>query len=497
MLSKYYTLFCMKFLAVLVLISALAIAACAAYFSIVGLALLFVGSGVSIVVMGTALEIGKIVAVSFLHQKWRDISLALKSYLILATLVLMGITSVGIYGYLSAGYNATSIKVNSYEQQIESNNEKIANLKADVANLKSDTYNQADIDLVNTNREVFIEQQLKLIETKEQKIQVLRSISNNTQKSSDDLASAKAALDAEKNTLDLEINKEIEQIKLYNERLSILDREVQTWLDQGTGGLFKRNGMDKARVIKEQQEKERSQIDIQIEKRQARIEQLRSEYKKQVEIYNNRVASIDSHLKSQSDYNENTIAVLEKEVLDIRQGIEVYNKQVNEEIQNHIVRKQELVQNSKQRVQTYEKEINELLVSNSTLRESINKTDVGTFKFVAKSMGLTLDQTVTYFIWAIMFVFDPLAVCLILCFNYLVGLFAKKKVTEPTLLPVSTVTFPTPTITPEPMKSSEILLGKPKQPKTERPEPTVGEVERFAKIYEQQRAEKAARHAKK
>jgi hypothetical protein len=99
----------MRFLAFLVLISALAIAGCAAYFSIVGLTLLFVGSGVSIVVMGTALEVGKFIAVTFLKQKWEEIGLALKFYLITATVVLMFITSIGIYGYLSAGYNATSI----------------------------------------------------------------------------------------------------------------------------------------------------------------------------------------------------------------------------------------------------------------------------------------------------------------------------------------------------------------------------------------------------
>ena len=54
----------MKFLAFLVLLSALTIAGCAGYFSIVGLTLLFVGSGTSIIVMGAALEIGKIIVVT-------------------------------------------------------------------------------------------------------------------------------------------------------------------------------------------------------------------------------------------------------------------------------------------------------------------------------------------------------------------------------------------------------------------------------------------------
>ena len=101
----------MLFLAILVLITSLAIASVAAYFSIIGLALLFVGSGQSIIIMGTALEVGKLIVVSFLHHYWEKLGFLLKSYLVLATIFLMGITSIGIYGYLSNGYNATSNKV--------------------------------------------------------------------------------------------------------------------------------------------------------------------------------------------------------------------------------------------------------------------------------------------------------------------------------------------------------------------------------------------------
>ena len=86
----------MLFLAILVFLSALIIAGCAAYFSIVGMTLLFVGSGVSIIVMGAALELGKLIAVSFLHQQWEKIGFLLKTYLIIASIVLSAITSVEI-----------------------------------------------------------------------------------------------------------------------------------------------------------------------------------------------------------------------------------------------------------------------------------------------------------------------------------------------------------------------------------------------------------------
>ena len=87
----------MNIFAFLVLLSAIAISACGAYFSIVGLKMLFVGGGISIIVMGTALEVGKLITATFLKQKWNEIGLFLKTYLVLATICLMGITSIGIY----------------------------------------------------------------------------------------------------------------------------------------------------------------------------------------------------------------------------------------------------------------------------------------------------------------------------------------------------------------------------------------------------------------
>ena len=119
----------MLFLALLVIITALAIASVGAYFSIVGLSLLFVGSGQAIIVMGTALEVGKLVVVSFLHQYWERIGLSLKAYLMVAILILMTITSIGIYGYLSFGYNTTTNKIKGFEEQIQSNEKQIIQLK--------------------------------------------------------------------------------------------------------------------------------------------------------------------------------------------------------------------------------------------------------------------------------------------------------------------------------------------------------------------------------
>ena len=88
----------------LVSFSALAIAGCAALFSVTGIGTLFAGAAVSAMVMASALELGKLVGVSFLYRYWSEIPKALKSYMLVASIVLVGITSAGIYGYLSSAY---------------------------------------------------------------------------------------------------------------------------------------------------------------------------------------------------------------------------------------------------------------------------------------------------------------------------------------------------------------------------------------------------------
>jgi hypothetical protein len=88
----------------LISVSALIIAATAALFSITGIGTLFAGAAVSAMIMAGALELGKLVGVSFLYRYWKEIPIALKLYLSVASIVLIIITSAGIYGYLSTAY---------------------------------------------------------------------------------------------------------------------------------------------------------------------------------------------------------------------------------------------------------------------------------------------------------------------------------------------------------------------------------------------------------
>jgi hypothetical protein len=114
------------FLTLLTFISAISISVIAAGYSIIGLATLFAGATTAIIAMGGALEVGKLVAASWLYNNWRsDVPRLLKAYLFIAIIVLVFITSMGIFGFLSKAHldqvkptSSNNIKIELIDNQI-------------------------------------------------------------------------------------------------------------------------------------------------------------------------------------------------------------------------------------------------------------------------------------------------------------------------------------------------------------------------------------------
>lgn len=98
-------------------LSALFVAGSAAYFSVLGIASLFAGSYIQVMIMASSLEFGKIIATSYLYRFWTKTVWWLKMYLIVAVLILMFVTSLGIFGFLSAAYQVNSSKFSQIDQQ--------------------------------------------------------------------------------------------------------------------------------------------------------------------------------------------------------------------------------------------------------------------------------------------------------------------------------------------------------------------------------------------
>lgn len=123
---------------ILTLVMALAISGVAAWYSIAGLVAIFSGAATAIIIMGGVLEAGKLVTASWLYRNWKQIPFLLKSYLTSAVVVLMFITSMGIFGFLSKAHLEHSISVGgTNELQITNLERKIARQQSIIADAET------------------------------------------------------------------------------------------------------------------------------------------------------------------------------------------------------------------------------------------------------------------------------------------------------------------------------------------------------------------------
>ena len=107
------------FLPFLVVFSALSVSGSAAFYSVFGLSKLFAGASTEVIIMAGSLEVAKLVTASLLYQYWDTINKFLKYYLTVATIILVIITSMGIYGFLSAAYQDTFNQLTYVENEKE------------------------------------------------------------------------------------------------------------------------------------------------------------------------------------------------------------------------------------------------------------------------------------------------------------------------------------------------------------------------------------------
>jgi hypothetical protein len=126
--------------------SALFIAGCAAFYSVFGLSKLFAGSAIAVIFMASSLELGKLVAASFLYRFWDDINLAIKTYLIIGVITLVLITSAGIFGFLSNAYQGATVQFEKQSNELLALEDRLEQLEDDRTFLK-DEFEQSVNDL--------------------------------------------------------------------------------------------------------------------------------------------------------------------------------------------------------------------------------------------------------------------------------------------------------------------------------------------------------------
>ena len=338
---------------------ALAVAGTAAFFSVRGIGLLFAGAAIAAMVMAGVLEAGKLAMTSFLYRYWERIPRMLKWYCTLAVVVLIGITSLGIYGFLSDAYDDTRSRVEMHESNIETLNKEIVVIETEIKTLQ--------------NTDVTVE---------DKKTETIAGF----QKIYDDyVADRRARQDAlsTRNKSDTEARTTRRQQLL--DRLSTLDA-AKTAIESKGGGLFSSN-KKKIEELKVAQQPERDSI-------ASSLSSISEEESSATKRYNDSLAKIDEEITSEYDKFVEKVNGLRDTTNDLD------NVSVIEDKYTKIKSNQAEILKEK---------------------EGIRATDIGSFRFIAESFGMPVDQVVKWFIIVIVLVFDPVAVALVLAYNIMVG----------------------------------------------------------------------------
>ncbi len=215
-------------LSLLTFVTSLAIAGVAAWYSIIGLTTIFSAAVVPIIIMGVVLEIGKLVAASWVYTHWRETGILLRTYLVSAIIILMIITSMGIYGFLSkshidAGINTSeiSVKIERIDNRIKSEQRQIDRAEKNILEMDT-TLDKTDYGFFDDSR---LEERKKQSVEREQ----LNNIITKSENSIDKLLDKKSEYELEVKNFEVEVGpiKYIAALIYGDEAKNYLDNTVR------------------------------------------------------------------------------------------------------------------------------------------------------------------------------------------------------------------------------------------------------------------------------
>ena len=342
---------------ILTLLSALSISGVAIFYSVIGLATIFPGAFWPVVIMGSVLEIGKLITASWVYRNWKFTPVLLKTYLTIAVVILSLITSMGIFGFLSKAHLEQNLAEDTVTQRIEIINDKIE------------------------SEETYIKRQTLIIERAEKNLTVV--VNNNS-----------GAIDIEKDNLKSVENKfktllavETNTIKNLSDRLTVLDKDVSDVLTSNKSFF---NEEKAAAELKSSQKAERDQINKGINDAQDRINQLKEDYAIDTAVIQKRIEKLRSSDVDDKSGVEAKIEIAEANILKAQNNID------------------------------------DLIIDREPLQAKMIKleAEVGPVKYIAAlavDWGITekvdTSEAVRWIILIIIFVFDPLAVLLLIAAN--------------------------------------------------------------------------------
>ena len=215
-------------LSLLTFVTSLAIASVAAWYSIIGLTAIFSAAVIPIIIMGIVLEIGKLVAASWVYTYWKETAKLLRAYLVSAVVILMLITSMGIYGFLSkshidagVGTNQTYVKVERLDSRIQSEQRVIDRAEKQLRTLDDALERYIELGAVSKG--------LKKREEQEPERKLLQSTINKSQNNIDVYLDEKSDYELEIRNFEVEVGplKYIAALIYGDDAKSMLDETVR------------------------------------------------------------------------------------------------------------------------------------------------------------------------------------------------------------------------------------------------------------------------------
>jgi len=198
----------------LVWLAAVFLASCAAFVSVVGLSKLFAGAGITIMIMMAGLETAKLITATALHRYWNRFSGLMKLYMTTAVIVLISITSMGIYGFLSNAYKQTSDKLNVEMYELNTLDAKRLNYEKAIENLGVSM--QQKTDRSNSLHDI----------RKNQEVRLDSLFSKNQVTNANRLRTDISKIESEISKINSEVDDLNKRILTYGDSISVLDIKI-------------------------------------------------------------------------------------------------------------------------------------------------------------------------------------------------------------------------------------------------------------------------------
>ena len=379
-------------------IAAVCLSAIAGYYSVIGMASIFAGSATAVMLMTGTLEASKVIVASWLYNNWQKTPFLLKSYLTAAVVVLMLITSIGIFGYLSKAHIEQTLSAQSNIAQIEKLQEEInrrentvAKLETEISKLESKSVDndssvqqqidqeQTRIDSAYTRIQPAIDEQNAIIAQEEQRLAGGLTLYESQLRS---IEQELTNLQNYINTNDIEKLQALVSVKV--------DGDFGTNTQVAVGQFKSAKTLEQQRLIESIAKEKQQLVSSVIDAAREEIKRLRALAETEIANSNELINRLRSQIGTVNTNDVSTkVSKLEQDITDSNAAITLLIEQKN----------------------TLETEYRKI------------EAEVGPIKFVAQMFyGETvtqniLEESVRYMILILIFVFDPLAMLMLIASN--------------------------------------------------------------------------------